>query len=196
MVIQRRKSTLELLIHLGQGFQETTPQPSTGTPKAADQDYVQAQSDLAALYHLGGQGVPQDDAAAVRRWKKAAEQGDVTAQGNLGTAYGLGTGVPKDNAESLRWRTKAAENGNAASQFSLEVFYSQGTGVPKDEAEGVKWLRKSADQGNAAVSSGLELRITLAQASQRTPPKLCVGIARQATKATQRLNTTSDRLTT
>src|SRR5450631_535517 len=46
------------------------------------------------------------------------------------------------------------------------------------------------------VSSGLELRITLAQASQRIPPKLCVGIARQATKATQRLNTTLDRLTT
>jgi TPR repeat protein len=38
------------------------------------------------------------------------------------------------------------------------------------------------------VSSGLELRMTLAQASQRTGPKLCVGIARQATKATLRLN--------
>src|SRR5260370_40035678 len=87
---------------------------------------VQAQSDLAALYHLGGQGVPPDDAAAVRWWKKAAEQGDGTAQGNLGTAYGLGTGVPKDNAESLRWHTKAAENGNAASQFSLGMFYLQG----------------------------------------------------------------------
>src|ERR1700730_1982829 len=46
------------------------------------------------------------------------------------------------------------------------------------------------------VSSGLEPRMTLAQASQRTQPKLCVGIARQATKATQRLNTTLDRLTT
>jgi hypothetical protein len=99
---------------------------------------------------LGGQGVPQDEAAAVRWWKKAAEQGDVTAEGNLGTAYGLGIGVPKDTVESLRWHTKAAENGNAASQFSLGMFYLQGNGVPKDEAEGVKWLRKSADQGNAA----------------------------------------------
>jgi len=44
---------------------------------------------------LGGQGVPQDDAAAVRWWKKAAEQGDATAQGNLGTAYGLGTAFRK-----------------------------------------------------------------------------------------------------
>ena len=101
-----------------------------------------------SLYHLG-QGVPQDDAEAVRWWKKAAEQGDVTAEGNLGTAYGLGMGVPKDNAESVRWHTKAAENGNAASQFSLGMFYLQGAGVPKDEAEGVKWLRKSAEQGNA-----------------------------------------------
>jgi Sel1 repeat len=37
------------------------------------------------------------------------------------------------------------------------------------------------------VSSGLELRITLAQASQRISARLCVGIAKQATKATQRL---------
>jgi Sel1 repeat len=85
----------------------------------------------------------------VRWWKKAAEQGDVTAEGNLGTAYGLGMGVPKDEVESVRWHTKAAENGNAASQFSLGMFYLQGAGVPKDEAEGVKWLRKSAEQGNA-----------------------------------------------
>ena len=85
----------------------------------------------------------------MRWWKKAGEQGDVTAQGNLGTAYGLGIGVPKDEAESLRWHTKAAENGNAPSQSTLGVFYLQGTGVTKDEAEGVKWLRKSAEQGNA-----------------------------------------------
>ena len=92
---------------------------------------------------------PKDDAEAVRWWKRAAEQGDVTAEGNLGTAYGLGMGVPKDEVESVRWHTKAAENGNAASQFSLGMFYLQGAGVPKDEAEGVKWLRKSAEQGNA-----------------------------------------------
>jgi len=77
------------------------------------------------------------------------EQGDVEAQGNLGTAYGLGVGVRKDNAESLRWHTKAAENGNAASQLTLGMDYMSGARVPKDEAEGVKWLRKSAEQGNA-----------------------------------------------
>ena len=70
-----------------------------------------------------GQGIPKDDAEAVRWWKKAAEQGNVEAEGNLGTAYGLGVGVPKDEAESVRWHTKAANNGNAASQLSLGLFY-------------------------------------------------------------------------
>ena len=140
---------LALAYHAGQGVPKDDAEAARWYTKAADQDNVQAQSDLAALYHLGGQGVPKDDAAAVRWWKKAAEQGDVTAEGNLGTAYGLGTGVPKDTAESLRWHTKAGENGNAASQFSLGMFYLRGAGVPKDEALGVKWLRKSAEQGNA-----------------------------------------------
>ncbi len=93
----------------------------------------------------------------MRWWKKAAEQGDVTAEGNLGTAYGLGTGVPKDVAESVRWHTKAAENGNASSQFSLGMFYLQGAGVPKNEAEGAMWLRKSAEQGIAQAQYNLGL---------------------------------------
>ena len=36
-----------------------------------------------------GEGVPKDDAEAVRWWEKAAEQGDVAAQINLGIAYNL-----------------------------------------------------------------------------------------------------------
>jgi hypothetical protein len=79
--------------------------------KAADEGNVQAQSDLAALYHLGGQGVPQDEAAAVRWWKKAAEQGDVTAEGNLveetrGTifimAHGRSAAFDKDDGQMMR----------------------------------------------------------------------------------------------
>lgn len=144
----RRKSILESLTHKELEFQRTTPQPCAGTQKLPIKA-MHRPSRILQCFITWGQGVPQDDAEAVRWWKKAAEQGDVTAQGNLGTAYGLGTGVPKDTAESLRWHTKAAENGNAASQFSLGMFYLQGAGVPKDEAEAVKWLRKSAAQGNA-----------------------------------------------
>jgi TPR repeat protein len=51
-----------------------------------------------ALGHLlsEGQGVPKNDAEAVMWWRRAAEQGDATAQVNLGAAYQFGTGVPTD----------------------------------------------------------------------------------------------------
>jgi TPR repeat protein len=60
--------------------------------------------------------VPQDDAEALKWWRKAAEQGDATAQTNLGFMYDsfmydIGRGVPQDDAEALKWYRKAAEQG-------------------------------------------------------------------------------------
>ena len=42
-----------------------------------------------------GEGVPQDDAEAVRWFRLAAEQGDARAQFNLGVRYDTGEGVPQ-----------------------------------------------------------------------------------------------------
>ena len=45
-----------------------------------------------------GEGVPEDDAEAVRWYRLAAEQGDVTAQYSLGVMYATGEGVSEDLA--------------------------------------------------------------------------------------------------
>ncbi len=45
-----------------------------------------------------GEGEPQDYVQAVRRYRKAAEQGDASAQSNLGFMYDNGRGVPQDGA--------------------------------------------------------------------------------------------------
>ena len=63
-----------------------------------------------------GEGVPQDDAEAVRWYRLAAEQGDATAQYNLGLMYDEGEGVPQDDAEAVRWYRLAAEQGDASAQ--------------------------------------------------------------------------------
>ena len=42
-----------------------------------------------------GEGVPQDDAEAVRWYWLAADQGDAGAQYNLGVSYANGEGVPQ-----------------------------------------------------------------------------------------------------
>ena len=113
-----------------------------------------AQVNLGVMY-AKGQGVPKDEAEAVKWWRKAAEQGESQAQVNLGVMYFNGQGVPKDEAEGAKWFRKAAEQSNAHAQYRLGTMYTNGDGVPKDEAEGVKWFRKAAEQGDAEAQYSL-----------------------------------------
>jgi len=83
------------------------------------------------------EGVPEDDAEAVRWFRLAAEQGGATAQYNLGLMYGDGEGVLEDKAEAVRWYRLAGEQGHVTAQFNLGVPYANGAGVPQDDAEAV-----------------------------------------------------------
>ena len=84
---------------------------------------------------------------AVKWWFKAAKQGHVRAQYELGHSYSLGLGVKKDQLEAAKWYHKAAETGFAPAQNALGSMYSMGEGVPLDEVEAVKWWLKAAEQG-------------------------------------------------
>jgi hypothetical protein len=70
---------------------------------------------------------------------KAAEQGDVTAQHNLGQIYNLAAGTLKDYKQSVYWYTKAAEQGHAFAQYNLGGMYNRGKGTPKDDKQAVYW---------------------------------------------------------
>ena len=77
--------------------------------KSADQNYVDAQYNLANLY-LRGDGVTQNDYLAFSWFIKAAEQGDAPAQYNLGRMYLLGKGSDKNIIEGRFWMQLAIEN--------------------------------------------------------------------------------------
>ena len=72
--------------------------------------------------YLNGWGVPEDDAEAVKWYRKAAEQGDADAQSNLGGMYANGWGVPEDDGEAVKWYRKAAEQGHASGQYNLGLI--------------------------------------------------------------------------
>jgi TPR repeat protein len=91
--------------------------------------------------------VPSDFVEAVKWYRKAAEQGHVAAQHNLGLCYQNGHGVSQNDSEAVKWYRKAAEKGNAISQFNLGGCYILGQGVSKDVNEGIKWFQKAANQG-------------------------------------------------
>ncbi len=59
-----------------------------------------------------GHGVPKNDAKAAYWYGKAAEQGVVVAQGNLGARYAVGGGVPQDFVQSTKWLILAQAGGD------------------------------------------------------------------------------------
>ena len=87
--------------------------------------------------------------------KAAAEQGDATAQFNLGYMYDNGRGVPQNYTEAERWYRMAAEQGNATAQANLGHMYGTGEGVPKNDIEAERWYRMAAEQGNAWAQANL-----------------------------------------
>ena len=76
---------------------------------------------------------------------KAAEEGNASAQAEIGHRYFNSTPPDYDNA--VKWFRKAAEQGNARGQNNLGICYANGRGITKDEAEAVAWYRKAAEQG-------------------------------------------------
>ncbi len=122
--------------------------------KRAEAGDTKAQVQLGAAY-ASGDGVTEDDAAAVKWFRKAAEQGDAGGEYSLGEMYLTGRGVSADLAEAVKWMRRAAEHGDARGEYNLAVMYAQGQAVPKDENEAAKWMRKAADQGLAAGQFGV-----------------------------------------
>lgn len=86
---------------------------------------------------------------AAKWYRKAAEQGDMEAQNNLGVCYAEGTGIRQNYQEAARWFRKAAEQGHMDAQLNLGFCYAQGIGIGQNYQEAVKWFRKAAEQGNS-----------------------------------------------
>ena len=96
-----------------------------------------------------------DFATALREWTPLAEQGDASAQFNLGLMYNNGRGVPQDDKTAVKWYALAAEQGDADAQYNLGVMYDNGEGVPQDDKTAVKWWTLAAEQGDASAQYNL-----------------------------------------
>lgn len=79
-------------------------------------------------------------------FRKAAEQGMLPAQVNLGKMYTGVPGIRKDFKEALKWYHRAAEGGNAKAQNNLAVMYLKGHGVSQDNVEAYFWLYLASQQ--------------------------------------------------
>ena len=126
------------------------PQAMAATPadvarKSFQETKIKAEKgDAAAQFALGlmydvGQGVPKDEAEAVKWYRKAADQGDAKAQTLLGLMYETGLGVPKDKTEAYKWYLLAEAQGDEEAKKAISGI--EGEITPAQRAEGQRLAR-------------------------------------------------------
>ena len=77
---------------------------------------------------------PKNDEEAVTWCRKAADQGNATAQYNLGVMYDKGEGVPKNDVEAYKWWLLAAAKGNEEAKEAANNI--EGSITAEQRAEG------------------------------------------------------------
>lgn len=91
----------------------------------------------------------KDYPRAVEFLTKAANQGNIKAQLQLGIRYFIGAAVAQDYQQAVYWYLKAAEQGSPSAQLQLGGMYDDGVGIAQDYQQALLWYLKAAEQGNA-----------------------------------------------
>lgn len=139
---------------LAANTQESSLAALTSRAESGDAD---AQFSLGNRY-LDGEGVGQDNFAALRWFTLAAESGNVNAQYNIAVMYLNGIGMVKDPAEAVTWFVRAAENGDPPSQYTLAVLLFNGQlGVPQNVPQAYKWFTLAGAAGHQTAAANAVL---------------------------------------
>ena len=99
----------------------------------------------------------------------AAELGDIEAQRDLGSIYGVGEDVPQDYAEAAKWYRLAAEQGHTIAQSRLGHMYFVGHGVPQDNVQAHMWMNLAV----ASMPEFVELELCEQWVKHHDPSELC-----------------------
>ena len=77
---------------------------------------------------------------STEHYRILAEQGDASAQNELGVRLAEGIGTKSNNKLAVDWFRKSAEQGNALGACNLGLHYARGAGIRKNLIEGFKWF--------------------------------------------------------
>ena len=104
----------------------------------------------AAQYNIGvmhewGNGVPQDNANALKWYKRSAEHSHKDAQNNLGALYSKGEGTEQNFIEALKWFIISAENGSEGGQKNIRIVEKRMSYEQISQAQKLAndWMRKN-----------------------------------------------------
>lgn len=87
--------------------------------KAADAGHAKAMRAIASHYYSRGDSKNGEFDLAAAWYKKAASNGDIVAQYNLGSMFEKGEGLSRDKNSAINWYRQAARQGHSESQKRL-----------------------------------------------------------------------------
>jgi uncharacterized protein len=93
-------------------------------------------------------GVTQDYKEAIKLFRLSAEQGEASAQNNLGSIYMVGKGIAINNKEAMKWYLLSAEQGYLNAQNNLGLMYEEGNGIEKDYIHAHMWFNIGSASGD------------------------------------------------
>ncbi len=153
-------AVISLVLIDGQAWAQTSRLPSLAeTKKKAEAGDAQAQ------FELGRSFVGTFDSGSAAQWYlRAASQGHVAAQGELGgmllngkpRLVGIGSGVAKNEGDAVVWLAKAANGGSVGAMHLLARCCLNGTGVKIDRVEAYKWLKLATDRSSIVAKVELD----------------------------------------
>ncbi|MES2819390.1 MAG: tetratricopeptide repeat protein [Pseudomonadota bacterium] len=91
--------------------------------------------------------LPEDLPEALSVCQLAAQNGDVTAEFELGEFHYDGKRAPRDLAQALKWFEQASLQGHALAQYRLGMMFFRGEGVPANNVQAYIVLKMAAVNG-------------------------------------------------
>jgi len=127
------------------------PSLSRAQEPAPDTLAAAAASDAKAQFALGDyyfrvRFATLDYAQFLLWYRKAAAQGYVPAQNQLGSMYEYNLGLPQNDKRAVNYYRLAANQGYAPAQFNLAAMYEDGRGLKRDYKQALTWYQKAATQ--------------------------------------------------
>ncbi|WP_374524999.1 tetratricopeptide repeat protein [Sphingopyxis sp.] len=129
-------------------FAPANPERPAAIRLAAEAGFADAQAIYGQML-LDGDGVPQNQQAAIGWFHKAAEQGHAMAINMIGRCYDLGWGVDIDKARAAEWFRLAADRGLDWGLYNYATLLALGQGVAEDKPAALDLFRRAAAMGNA-----------------------------------------------
>jgi uncharacterized protein len=116
---------------------------------------------------LLGAGLPKNYAKAIDWYTKAADNGNLEAQNELGFLYFIGKGVEQDIDKGGAYFLMAARGGLPVAQYNVGIMYATGRGVEGvDVGKAYAWLNIAAAGGHRPAKAARDYLETVINKEQ------------------------------